>query len=716
MNTTNRRLFSIFKFAIVFSIFTGLFFSSSAQARKDDSEPGVTDTFGKSNRQVVSSDINVRAVNNALLKKYDAAFSDARKSNNALTTKIVEWMYLRREPKKAGYTRLMSFIYNNPSWPRVGNLKAAAENILLLENAPAQALALHFKRNRPSSTAGFVALARLELSRGNKKAAKKALLRAWYNPKLNKTIRSTITQNFRGLLSKENNERRLWILIHAQETTEAVATASLISSAHVKAARAAQALIRKRKNALTLLKRVPSSLRGKLALKYALARYYRKTKKPVSALNILATIPTKLSGTYDQAAWWTERRLIVRELADRANRKQWPRLYSQATRSGFKRGKNYEEGQFLAGWIALRKLGKASTAVKHFTKLATTSKSRTQQSRADYWAARAYLVLGNKTKADIHLRRAARNPTLFYALLAREALGKGRDRIPLDTGTHDAATKAKIANLELVRAVKLLKRAGGDKEMGSFIWPIAKKLKSRSQASAAAAIMQENGGPHLALRLAKAASFYRLDIDNWGYPVRAMPKIRRIGKPVETAVILGISRQESEFNTTAKSYVGARGLMQLMPTTAKRVARKYNLRHSTAKLTAQPAYNAMLGTALLGDLIAQFNGSYILTFVGYNAGPGRARQWMKKFGDPRGGQTDPIDWIESIPYTETRKYVQKVMQNVHVYRSRLNPKAMTGITSDLARGTVPDVSASGTKKANTKCGGRKSIMALIQDC
>ncbi len=716
MTKNYRQLISLLTIAIIFSAFSGPFYSQSARAAKDDSEPGVTDSFGKSNRRVNSRDINVRAVNDALLKNYDAAFSRSRQSGNALTRKMVEWLYLRKQPKKAGYTRLMSFVYSNPTWPRIGNLKASAERILLLENAPTAALARHFKRSRPNSSAGFVALARLQLSRGDKKAAKKALLKAWYNPKLDDKITALITGQFRTLLSRQNNERRLWVLIHAQKTKKAITTAALISPSHVKAAKAAQALIKKRKNALTLLKRVPSSLRGKLAMKYALVRYYRKTRKPLSALRVLAGISSKVSGTYDQAAWWTERRLIIRELAGPANKKQWPRLYQQAVRSGYSRGRKFEESLFLAGWIALRKLGNAKIAVRHFTKLAKISKSRTEQSRGDYWAARAYLALGDKTRADIHFRRAARTPTLFYAMLASEALGQGRRKITLDTGRHDAATKAKMAKLELIKAVKLLNRAGGDKEIGAFIWPIAKKVKSKSQASAAASLLQENGGPHLALRLSKAVALYGFDIDNWGYPVGAMPKIKRIGKPVETAVIMAISRQESEFNATAKSWVGARGLMQLMPATAKMVAKKYNLVHSTAKLTSQPAYNAMLGTALLGDLINQFNGSYILTFVGYNAGPGRSRQWIKKYGDPRGGRTDPIDWIESIPFTETRKYVQKVMQNVHIYRSQLNPGAMTGMTSDLARGTVPNVSASGVKRANAKCGGRKSIMALVQDC
>ena len=714
MTMTYRRLFHFITIAVSLAFISTSF--QPAQARKEDSEPGVTDNFGRSNRAVNSRDVNVKAVNAALLKKYDAAFANARASQNALTQKTVEWIYLRNEPKKAGYTRLMAFVYGNPSWPRVTLLRTYAERQLLWNNAPTSALAAHFKRNRPVSSAGYVALAKLELARGNKKAAKKALLRAWYNPNLGKKTKAVILQQLRGLLGKANNERRLWILIHAQNTSEAVATAGLISTTHVKAANAARALIRRRKNAIALYNRLPSSVRGKLAIKYALARYYRKKGKPLSALKILETVSSKTSGVYDQAAWWVERRLIIRELVGKANRKQWPQLYRQALRFGFSSGKHYEEGEFLAGWIALRKLSNAKKAVRHFVKMAAKAKSRTQKSRADYWAARAYLVLGNKAKADLHFKRAARTPTLFYAQLAREALGKGRAPIRITAVKADAATRAKIARLELVRAVKLLYRSGGNREIGSFIWAIARKVKSRKEASAAADLLQENGGPHLALRLAKAAGAFGYDIDYWGYPLRAMPKIKRIGKPVETAVVYAISRQESEFNATARSYVGARGLMQLMPGTARNVARKYKVRHTTGKLTSKPAYNVMLGTALLGDLINQFNGSYILTFVGYNAGPGRSRQWIKKYGDPRGGRTDPIDWIESIPYTETRKYVQKVMQNVQIYRSRLNPRAMVGITRDLARGTVPVVSPTGDKKANSKCGGRKSIMALIQDC
>ena len=699
------------------AILASSFASTPALARKDDSEPGVTDNFGQSNKWVKSGDIHVRAVNAALLKKYDYAFSAAQKSKNPLTKKTVEWLYIRQKPTAAGYHRIMAFVRANPTWPRIGTLRALAERNLLYGNAPAQVLSQHFKINRPSSGAGYASKAKLELLRGNKKAAKKSLLKAWYNPKLDLKTKSLILQQLRGLLSKKNHERRLWILIHAQKGGEAIATAGLISSAHVKAAKAAHALIRRRNNALGLYKRIPSSLRGKLAIKYVLARYYRKIKKPVAALKILKSVSVKTSGIYDQGAWSVERRLAVRNLAGRADQKYWPSIYQQAKQHGFSSGRHFSESEFLAGWMALRKLGNTKTALKHFKRMLAGTKSRSEKSRANYWIARTYLVLGNKKKADVHFRAASQPATLFYAQLAREALGLGRTPIPLSSTKADSATKAQIEQLELIRAVRLLHRSGGNREVGTFIWPIARVVKTQVQASAAANVLQESGGPHLAVRFAKATGSLGLHIDNWSYPIHAMPKLKRISKPVETSMVFGISRQESEFNAVAKSHAGARGLMQLMPATAKWMAKKYRFRgHSTAKLTRQPAYNAMLGTALLGDLVHQFNGSYILTFVGYNAGPGWARRWIKRYGDPRGGRTDPIDWIESIPFRETRKYVQKVMQNVHIYRSRLTPRAMTAMTSDLSRGTIPIVSAAGVKKANSGCGGRKTILALIQDC
>ncbi len=649
-------------------------------------------------------------------KKYQQAYAYANKSRNPLAKKLVEWKYLRDKPKQAGYQRLINFARANPSWPFSRTLRIYAERRLLWGNAPIQTIARHFSTEKPASLAGYVAYAKLELARGNKQAARRWVLKAWLNTKLSPNTRNIILSKMRFLLTSKDMETRLWKLVHDQQTNEAVRTAKLISRRHVQAAKAAQLLIRRKSSGIAAYRRLPAVMKNKLALKYALARYYRRKKQTVTALRYLLQVPTRVSATYNQSAWWVEKRLVIRALLSPGYRKHWPSLYRLASRHGFKTGKNFEEGEFLAGWLALRKLGNAKTAVNHFLKLASRAKSRTQRARGDYWAARAYLVLGDAKSADRHFRLAAKTPTLYYALLAREALGMGNKPIHLAKASHSKADKARIASLELMQAVKLLKRGGAKRDLVSFVWPVARKIKSRASASAAASLFHDAGGPFLALRLAKAVGVYGFDIDNWAYPVRAMPRFKRIGYPVETAFIYGLSRQESEFNTTAGSSVGARGLMQLMPATAKRVARRHRVSHSTSKLKTHPSHNVMLGTALLGDLLKDFHGSYIMTMVGYNAGPRRATDWVARYGDPRGGRVDPIDWVESIPFTETRNYVQKVLQNIHVYRSRLAPRSMIGMSYDLQRGGTTGVVATGSIKKGSSCGKRKSIINLIQDC
>jgi soluble lytic murein transglycosylase len=223
----------------------------------------------------------------------------------------------------------------------------------------------------------------------------------------------------------------------------------------------------------------------------------------------------------------------------------------------------------------------------------------------------------------------------------------------------------------------------------------------------------------MALRLAKAAAQRNFDIDAWGYPTKALPSWTSIGSPVERSLVYGLSRQESEFDPKAGSKVGAQGLMQLMPGTARLIAKQYRLSYAPAKLMGDPAYNVKLGAAHLADLVNDYNGSYVLTLVAYNAGPRRVREWVAEYGDPRGGKVDPIDWVESIPFQETRQYVQKVLQNVHVYRSRLAPETVRPMTADLLRGAPQAIAIAASQEeaaaAVAPCEGG-SIGALIATC
>ena len=693
---------------------------SRSFAATDNNQIAAQSDFTRGHRSTArSSARSVKAIDAALDAKYDKAQDLASKSGDPLAAKLVEWINLRDNWAKAGYERLVAFITANPDWPFVTTLQRRAEYLLFSRKAAPDVIERHFARFKPLSPEAHVALARAALARGDKVAARREALNAWLDPDLSTAGRDAVITDLSKLLKRDDHELRLWRLIHAQETNAAVATAGLIGRTYVAAAKCARELIRVRSKGLKLYRALPASMRSKQAIQYALARYYRKTGKNNKALAILLKAPASHDKLIDPDAWWIERRLIARLLLGPANRKHWRDAYKLVAANGYRRGRDFEEGEFLAGWIALRKLGDANTALRHFSRIAPLATSRTQQARGAYWEGRAWLALGNKAKADAALKLAAKTPTVYYGLLAREALGLGSTPITINTGNASAAVAKKVAGDELIRAFKLLSDAGGQTEMRAFTWALAARFRNADEADAVAAIIAKEASPYLTLRFAKAESHYGVDIDDWSYPIRAMPKWKRIGDPVERALVYGLSRQESEFNTGAHSHAGARGLMQLMPGTARLIARQYRLRYSKSKLTSDPSYNVMLGAAHLGDLIDRFDGSYILTFVGYNAGPGRAKEWIDMYGDPRDAKVDPIDWVEEIPFTETRIYVQKVLQNIHVYRSRLAPKSMISMRADLARGSKISGSIVATDaKAKKACGtgGTTTIAALIHNC
>jgi soluble lytic murein transglycosylase len=371
------------------------------------------------------------------------------------------------------------------------------------------------------------------------------------------------------------------------------------------------------------------------------------------------------------------------------------------------------------------------TALKHFSTIAENAASRTEASRGHYWTGRAWLALGDRSKAEAALVAAAQSPTLYYGQIAREALGLGKKAVPVAAGNPPKAVRAKVEKDELMRAFRLLADAGAKGHLYQFLGPLAARFGTADEAAAAAALVDAKGGTFLSLRFAKAAGTIGADIDDWAYPRYALPSWNHRGHPVELPIVLGLTRQESEFNAVAGSHAGARGLMQLMPGTAKIIARQHKVTYNEGKLISDPSYNVMLGAAHLGDLIAGYNGSYILSLVAYNAGPRRVGEWIDAYGDPR-GEVDPIDWVESVPFTETRKYIQKVMQNVQVYRARVDPGSTLPMTADLVRGGPsagahlarggipgsPTITATGDQAKDLSCetSSQAGIVALIETC
>ncbi|MGI9512410.1 MAG: transglycosylase SLT domain-containing protein [Anderseniella sp.] len=691
-----------------------------AQARSSgvSDASGIQELLAASNtRSPARNDaISVKALKAAVKKDWRRAFDLASKSQDQATLKAVEWLYIRKNPTDAGADRIMNFVIANPDWPATKPLTRMAQAILARKTTPVDAVARHYNRFSPISPQGHVAYARLALARGDKATATKSIRKAWANPKLAAHLEKQIASDFKYLLTTSDHKARMWALVMAQETNAAIRAARFVSKAHASAARTAQALIRRKKTGPAHYKKLPAKFRNHPPMIYAYARWMRRKGKYTAAYNILKRAPASHKAQVNPAQWFVEKRLAARHLAGPKYKKYWPGIYKMMAAHGYSSGKQFIEGEFLAGWYALRKLSNPGKAAVHFKRITEAATTRTDGSRGWYWLGRARAAKGENGRAEEAYRMAAASPTLFYSQLALGKLGHGKKPLNIVTGKATAGASKSVRSVEIFRAAHLLARAGGKNQILPFLFPIARAIKSRDEAAAAIDHIHSHAGHFWALRLAKAFGSLGLDVDNWAYPVNAMPGWKTLNSKVERSVILGLSRQESEFNAVAGSHAGARGLMQIMPGTGRLIAKQYKLRgYKTDHLTSKPALNVAMGEAYLGDLIREFKGSYIMGFASYNAGPGNTIKWLKAYGDPRKGQIDAIDWIESIPITETRKYVQKVMQNVHVYRTRLGHRKHT-MLRDINRGGRGGRASANTSSASGCGEAKKTIASLISGC
>jgi soluble lytic murein transglycosylase len=343
------------------------------------------------------------------------------------------------------------------------------------------------------------------------------------------------------------------------------------------------------------------------------------------------------------------------------------------------------EHEFTAGWIALRFTENPGAAIQHFARVGHGTTNPITLARGEYWQARAFEAAGRTAEARAHYQAAAQYPTAYYGQIARARLGMGELalRRPPESG-HRAA----LMSLEVVRAVQILYQVDARDLVISFVSDLADKVVDAGALVAIAEIAKRNDDARAMLLLGKAALNRGFAFDIYAFPTNGIPEFRMVGPNVDKSVIFAIARQESAFNPRAVSSAKALGLMQVLPGTGKQIAKKFGFPFDQNRMLSDPAYNAQMGAAELGDVLEAYRGSYILSFVAYNAGRGRVKQWIEKYGDPRDANVDPIDWVERIPFSETRNYVQRVLENMQVYRAQLGIGTRLMIEADLRRGAA----------------------------
>ncbi|HRD29734.1 MAG TPA: lytic transglycosylase domain-containing protein, partial [Caulobacter sp.] len=378
-------------------------------------------------------------------------------------------------------------------------------------------------------------------------------------------------------------------------------------------------------------------------------------------------------------AWTTDlRKLVVAGLAAG----DYAGAYGAAANTGLTVGPDAAEAEFYAGWIALSKLRNPAAAAQHFARLAAAGTSPITQGRALYWQGRAAEALGDKAAAQGFYQQGAQHITVFYGQLAAERAGLRTLTLPRDP-VITQADRARFEGRELVRALRLLYETGNRDTFKVFALHVDDTLPTAAECALLVDLARSYGDPDTAMRAVRTAAQRGMILPERGYPLLAAPSVPGGAEP---AFVFSITRQESNFDSRARSAPGARGLMQLMPATGAMTARALGESYSVDRLF-DADFNMRLGARYLGDMINTFSGSYIMAAAAYNAGPGRPPQWAALCGDPRGATTDPLDFIECIPFVETRNYVMRTLETMQVYRARLNGgSAPLTLSSDLKRG------------------------------
>jgi len=424
--------------------------------------------------------------------------------------------------------------------------------------------------------------------------------------------------------------------------------------------------------AAALIKAIDPKWQNDPGALFARIVYQQKQDNYTAAAALLAKRPQDEMSLVVPSQWWDEQRIVSRGLLDQGKFKE---AYKVVADHAAVEPTDVAEAEFHAGWYALRGLQDGALATKHFQSILKASSKPITASRAFYWLGRAAEQSGSG-KAKDYYSKAAAWPSTFYGQLATNKLGLPLPKVTYPTPSD--ADRADYKTRESVLAIGRLKAAGDGWRADNLYRGLAEQLNSPGELALLAASAEKSGNHQLSLQIGKTAYARGINVAALAFPMGVIPDNANISASGK-ALAYAIARQESAFNPAAVSSANARGLLQLLPGTAKNVAKSMGIAYSKERLTTDPGYNAALGSHYLGQQISDFGGSYILTFIAYNAGPKRVPEWIKRYGDPRGKSLDDIvDWVERIPFSETRNYVQRVTENYQVYKARL------GQTADIA--------------------------------
>jgi soluble lytic murein transglycosylase len=626
----------------------------------------------------------VKRVIEAARKGKEAEANAAEASiSDPVARKLAEWVILRSDNTNPTFQRYAAFVEANPSWPHAPLFRRRAENALWNDGVDDRTVRAFFARQQPATAKGRYMLARTLLAQGDREGAAALVRYAWRNDDASADVEKRVLEMFGGMLTSADHKARMEQRFYADDVAAGLRASERLGGDQVAIGKARAAVLRRAGNAKALLDAVPASAQNDAGYIFARVQWLRLNNKPEDAGKLILTAPKNPQVLYNLDQWWLERRLLVRQLLDSRDAHA---AYSVAREAappmkGFYR----VDAHFTAGWVALRYLHDPKTAAEHFARISEGTENPHALSRAGYWQGRAAEAMSQHEQAKAFYESAAQYTATYYGQLARARLGL-RDLGLRGPPVFTPQEHNVLSNLEVVRAAQILYTLGERDMIASIYAEIGESGTDIAGLAILGELAGKNGDGRAMLLLGEYAYARGLPLDYYAYPTVGLPDYQPIAPPIETAVAYSIARQESHFNQKVVSSAYAMGLMQVTPAAGIDTAAKYKVTYNRDRLLKDPVYNMQMGAAELSNLFSGYNGSYILTFAGYNAGRGRVKQWIAAYGDPRDPRVDPVDWVERIPISETRNYVARIMENLQVYRARFGGGSKLVIEADIKKG------------------------------
>jgi len=600
--------------------------------------------------------------------KWNSALKETEKVKDKEFKNLVTWLYLKQRGNQATFNDYQNFIAKNADYPRISRLRYMAEHKIILENTSPKSIINWFGDSEPLSGTGKIKLGEAYLKIKETELAISFIKSGWIKADLSKSDVRYYRKKFRKILTTSDHLKRADYLAWNNQYWDLKRMLPYLPKKEKLLYNARFILMTNSYGVDKAISDVPSELANDLGLQYNRLKWRTRRNRLEGSLEILRKFHGEETLVYPEL-WWKLRENITRDLI---YEKKYSSAYEVSSNHHLKEGPEFADAEWISGWLALSFLNKKEVAINHFENFYKNVGYPISLARGAFWLGLAHEKNNNLSEAKKFFKEGSKFSNTYYGQLAFNKIKLGQDfKLSMEHKLSDGYEK-EFNKSKLIRLIKLLKEMDRTKYSKDILKHLATLDVEKGSEILAAKLSTEIGRFDYAIQISKQASYEKRFINMFNYPVISIPSEINGKQMPSQELLLAIIRQESEFDARANSHVGAQGLMQIMPGTAKLVARNLKTTYSKSLLKSDPSYNIKLGTYYFNSLLEDYDGVFPFAIGAYNAGPNRIKSWVKRYGDPNKGEINFIDWVELIRFKETRNYVQRVIENINVYKYTLN--------------------------------------------